>query len=277
MMQFMFILNMIIGVGMMTIPTAKLKSQRYVGGRKLTGHLMLSDHYHPLTPTQHHWNSRLGDNYDKEMGKNQVVILPDSKSALQHLARCTSRTRGMPIAYDILKLVYKLRSDGVQLVFQWIPSHVGVGGNEEVDRMAKLAVTDGMCLLDKPYCAELMQLASEKCFAKWQEMFNIESMTKGIWYGTIESKIFIVPWFDNSSLPRDLLVWAFHVRSGSLDKPLHPETWFQCKGRRGAHRDIVIRRRRLDRAIVRGVRGETRVGAAPAAYFAGLSSLGQVF
>ncbi|KAI8426746.1 hypothetical protein MSG28_014443 [Choristoneura fumiferana] len=46
------------------------------------------------------------------------------------------------------------------------------------------------------------------------KMFNIESMTKGIWYGTIESKIFKVPWFDNSSLPRDLLVWAFHVRSG---------------------------------------------------------------
>ncbi|KAI8422871.1 hypothetical protein MSG28_006611 [Choristoneura fumiferana] len=154
--------------------------------------------------------------YVQEIGKNQVVILSDSKSALQHLARCTSGTRGMPIAYDILKLVYKLRSDGVQLVFQWIPSHVGVGGNEEVDRVAKLAVTDGMCLLDKPYGAELMQLAREKCFAKWQEMFSIVSTTKGIWYGTIESKIFKVPWFDNSSLPRDLLVWAFRVRSGHI-------------------------------------------------------------
>lgn len=72
-----------------------------------------------------------------------VVIFTDSKSALQHIARCASGFRGVSTAYDVLKGINNLATKGINLKLQWVPSHIGIRGNEEADRLARLAVTKG--------------------------------------------------------------------------------------------------------------------------------------
>lgn len=67
-----------------------------------------------------------------------VVVLTDSKSALQRLHR------GLPLekfTRQSLALINDLTSKGFNIRFQWIPSHVGIDGNEKADALARLALT----------------------------------------------------------------------------------------------------------------------------------------
>ena len=66
---------------------------------------------------------------------NDVVIMSDSKSALQALI-CPGKSRkGMII--EIQMIVNQLKLRGCFVRFQWVPSHVGVIGNVVADRAAK--------------------------------------------------------------------------------------------------------------------------------------------
>ena len=42
-----------------------------------------------------------------------------------------------------LKLIRELRARQVDITFVWVPSHVGIGGNEAADREAKKSLTKG--------------------------------------------------------------------------------------------------------------------------------------
>jgi len=46
--------------------------------------------------------------YISSVSYNKFVIMTDARSALQHLARCTSSIRGLPIAYLMLEKIHQL-------------------------------------------------------------------------------------------------------------------------------------------------------------------------
>ncbi|KOB68371.1 Non-LTR retrotransposon CATS [Operophtera brumata] len=89
-------------------------------------------------------------------GLKKVVILSDSRSALQHVARCASGFRGASIAYTILNKVLVLISQGASLRLQWIPSHVGLRGNEVADTLAREAISNGTEVFIKPDYSEVL-------------------------------------------------------------------------------------------------------------------------
>ena len=64
---------------------------------------------------------------------SKVVILTDSRGALSRLTR---KEADSPILCSIMESADKVLSRGVSLAAQWIPSHVGIAGNEEADRLA---------------------------------------------------------------------------------------------------------------------------------------------
>ena len=45
-----------------------------------------------------------------------------------------------PLVLDTLESIYKILNSGKIIEFCWVPSHVGIHGNEEADRAAKLAL-----------------------------------------------------------------------------------------------------------------------------------------
>ncbi|CAH2207555.1 jg24223 [Pararge aegeria aegeria] len=71
--------------------------------------------------------------YVKTTNYKKVLICTDSKSALQHIARSASGLRGVSIAYAVLAKIDDLNSRGVVLRLQWVPSHIGLSGNEETE------------------------------------------------------------------------------------------------------------------------------------------------
>ncbi|KAG0426764.1 hypothetical protein HPB47_026137 [Ixodes persulcatus] len=68
------------------------------------------------------------------MGK--AVILTDSRSALVHFA---NPEHAPLIAQEAAHIATKLEDNGWRLVFQWVPSHSGILGNERADTLATRA------------------------------------------------------------------------------------------------------------------------------------------
>lgn len=154
--------------------------------------------------------------YVSELDEDQFVILTDSRSALQHLARCTSNSRGTPIAYAILDIILNLRDLNKTVVLQWIPSHVGINGNEIVDGLAKEASSLGTPSTYPPFYTDLIGLVRDHCFELWKEFFDKRSRDCGIWYKTVQTWPLRYPWFDLCKMGRNEIVMALRLRSGHL-------------------------------------------------------------
>ena len=71
-------------------------------------------------------------------GYQRTVVLSDSLSALQTLQ--TYQTSRPDLLNTILTLLHKITQSNQLIHFQWIPSHVGIQGNEIVDNTAKQAL-----------------------------------------------------------------------------------------------------------------------------------------
>ncbi|GFW40028.1 RNase H domain-containing protein [Trichonephila clavipes] len=71
----------------------------------------------------------------------EIWILTDSRASIQHLANWGDI--GDQTRLDILSLLHDL-SSGHSIHFQWIPSHVGIEGNENADFLARTAAVEGV-------------------------------------------------------------------------------------------------------------------------------------
>ena len=148
--------------------------------------------------------------------KKKYVILSDSKSALDHLARLTSLSRGYPIAYDILECICRIEAESKIIIIQWIPSHIGITGNEAVDKAAKEAIHEGVPSACVPVYSEILSEVKKLCRQDWQEYFDERSRYKGIWYNTVISGLPLYPWFYASKMKREYIVSLFRLRTGHI-------------------------------------------------------------
>ena len=65
------------------------------------------------------------------------MIFSDSPSALQALGKLKI---DHPLLIQIQELLHKINADQKEIVFIWVPGHVGIRANEAADRAAKEAL-----------------------------------------------------------------------------------------------------------------------------------------
>ena len=121
------------------------------------------------------------------MGDNppvQMVIYSDSQSALMAL---NSDSDSFLVA-EIRYLYYIYRNRGSLVSFVWIPSHIGIGGNENADKIAKSALKHKSIDVKVPLSLKCAgKNADQIVLKKWQEMWDKE--TKGRFYYKIEPEV----------------------------------------------------------------------------------------
>ncbi|KAL0841117.1 hypothetical protein ABMA28_014874 [Loxostege sticticalis] len=154
--------------------------------------------------------------YAESYDWDKIVIYSDSKSAIQHLARCVSGHRGVPIAFVVLGQILQFESRNIRVRLQWVPSHIGIWGNEEADKLANAACSNGTECEISPCYSEVLTYFKDACRKCWKEHFDERSIIKGIWYKTIQCEPPRIPWFSNCNLDRKTLKLMLRIRSGHI-------------------------------------------------------------
>ena len=122
---------------------------------------------------------------EKSHTKTSWVILSDSLSSIQSLQ---SDIDTSPIHQDIQYCFYQLWRQCINVTISWIPSHVGIRGNEIVDKLAKKALSHE--LIDCPVLQDLSYLYSvlrDNFLVEWQNRWN--SGKTGRFYFVIQPSV----------------------------------------------------------------------------------------
>ncbi|GBL90563.1 hypothetical protein AVEN_179473-1 [Araneus ventricosus] len=87
-------------------------------------------------------------------------------------------SRALQLAIHSLKKLdfYRhLLSKGARILFSWVPSHVGITGNELADKSEKSATE----FLTRPIVyADVRSAVNQWCHCQWQEKWNMETNNK---------------------------------------------------------------------------------------------------
>ncbi|CAK1550606.1 unnamed protein product [Leptosia nina] len=155
--------------------------------------------------------------YIESTTHRKIVILTDSKSGLQHLIGCArGNSVGRNETYLIIKCIHRLIRNGVEVRLQWIPSHVGIMGNEIADSLAFEALKNGIPLDTTPHYSDHLSKVKMDNYIQFKSYFDDCSKSKGIWYKSIVNVPPRIPWFSSLNLTRKDLVICFRARTYHL-------------------------------------------------------------
>lgn len=100
----------------------------------------------------------------------QVCILSDSMSALEAISVLAPTNN---IVSEIQHTVYSLHVQGIQVFFEWVPSHCGLFGNEGADFIARKAADRKVIDINLPCSvSELKSEYKRKMKEYWQETWT---------------------------------------------------------------------------------------------------------
>jgi hypothetical protein len=107
-----------------------------------------------------------------EQGR-KFIIYVDSLSVLQSLS--SPNYRSNPLIFKVLSHLDGLKSKGFTILFCWIPSHVGIHGNEIADKAAKNSVD--MLSIALPY-SDVKKFVEKLAHQKWQNHWETLTLNK---------------------------------------------------------------------------------------------------
>ncbi|GFW51839.1 putative RNA-directed DNA polymerase from transposon X-element [Trichonephila clavipes] len=100
-------------------------------------------------------------------------VYTDRMSALESLHFLTERRH--PTVIEILLLLRKLERKGFDIIFSWVPGHVGILGNEQADTAAR-SMSDHM---QRPVCCQDLKTSAKNYIHRvWQETWDQQVLNK---------------------------------------------------------------------------------------------------
>ncbi|GBN48609.1 hypothetical protein AVEN_161713-1 [Araneus ventricosus] len=92
------------------------------------------------------------------------VVYVNSLNVLQSLK--SMQPHSHPLILTILDIYDKLCARGFTILFCWIPAHVGINGNEQADRAAKVA--SAFFINITVPVSDLKKFDKNSCYSNWQ-------------------------------------------------------------------------------------------------------------
>ncbi|GBN36227.1 hypothetical protein AVEN_233521-1 [Araneus ventricosus] len=105
--------------------------------------------------------------------QREFIVYTDSISALETLSHYHSRMH--PTAIRILFTLRLLQNGGYNILFCWVPSHVGITGNETADYAAKSS--SSFLIQGLPY-SDIKKHFSCRIFSSWQGTWDLQIHNK---------------------------------------------------------------------------------------------------
>ncbi|GBM43310.1 hypothetical protein AVEN_220836-1 [Araneus ventricosus] len=105
--------------------------------------------------------------------QRNFIIYTDSMSALETLSHYDIQMH--PVGLEILSVLQGLRNKGFNIIFCWVPSHVGISGNETDDAVAKFA--SAFLPRTLPY-RDIKKSLVSNLFSAWQQKWNLQANSK---------------------------------------------------------------------------------------------------
>lgn len=125
----------------------------------------------------------------------RAVIFSDSKSGILALENSFEISK---LNNQIENIFKTLSTASIELIFQWIPSHVGIRGNEKADKAAVNASFIPIQELNQNLSIEETILLLKKDIStKWKMEYEEICKIKGKSYAQIEGSPRTAPWFKN--------------------------------------------------------------------------------
>ena len=149
--------------------------------------------------------------------KNKVVILSDSKSGLQGIDRFSTK-RYTYIIDQIKKTASTLQDIGITTQLQWIPSHVGVFGNEMADEFAKGAHEIPEITTEPLDLSEAKNLIKEEHTKVWQRYY--EGVKDNLHIGDIKDKTSTWSWLPHKHRRVDIAMARLRIGHVGLNEYL---------------------------------------------------------
>ena len=142
----------------------------------------------------------------RRRAENKILIMSDSLSSLQAIQ---SLNCDNPLIGQILSLINTIQQLGKTVAFSWIPSHVGIPGNEKADATAKSSADSNIPSVLKIPWSDLKPLVKEHTLTQWQNEWSNSAPCK-----MLEIKPSVKPWTPSNQNCRLHEVYLTRLRIG---------------------------------------------------------------
>ncbi|GBM86575.1 hypothetical protein AVEN_16920-1 [Araneus ventricosus] len=105
--------------------------------------------------------------------QRNFILYTDSMSALETLSHYDTQMH--PVGLEILSILQFLRKEDFSIIFCWVPSHVGISGNETADAIAKFA--SAVLPRALPY-VDVKKFFVSHLFSLWQQKSDLLTNNK---------------------------------------------------------------------------------------------------
>ena len=156
---------------------------------------------------------------------DKIGIFTDSQSVLERLDNLGLKSECNHIIGKILCLLYELiLVQNRNIIFYWIPSHVGIPGNDKVDRLAKEAINN-IDFCSKEICFKdvygVFKLELKDKMINYVNDYDFGRGLKGRRFIELNDKFDYSPWFSNYALDRKRITIINRIRSNHTRTKAH--------------------------------------------------------
>jgi ribonuclease HI len=143
----------------------------------------------------------------------ECVVFTDSLSLVQKLQSPLRNSSNDEILCTIFDLLFFAHKNKIKITTAWIPSHIGIPGNEKADVLAKDAAINGkpphdLIFPPSDYLSVIMKNIHEEWSDSWKES------TKGAQYKMVKQNITVKPWFHKTKFSKPSISTLCRLRIG---------------------------------------------------------------
>ncbi|XP_071055924.1 uncharacterized protein [Onthophagus taurus] len=123
-----------------------------------------------------------------ERGITKAAILTDSLSTVEAIKEFSFKTRTHPYVLEIIELLHRAHTRGLEIHLAWIPGHTGIKGNEKADQLAAMGHGDEIIDIEIPG-EDIFRILQRNIQQEWESEWKTTSKLKGINYAKIQPSI----------------------------------------------------------------------------------------